>query len=380
MNRTAPSFHTNFDSDSPQKIMVRAPNWVGDTVISLPALKALRGRFPKSELIVVATPWVADVYRTQRWITDVVLFDRSGKHKGPFGFRRFLHRLRQEEFDLAVLFQNAFQAAWMARRARIPVRIGYATDGRGFLLTNPLPVPPRSAFGHQAYYYLHLLWRAGLIREIEQPPSPHLVLPSRTLKLSELRLRTQGINREKPGERVQPVVGIHPGASFGSAKRWLAERFAALADRCAQELNAKIVLFGSPNETLLAESVLKAMQTEPVNLAGRTALLDLMAALKSCRTFVCNDSGPMHLAAALDVPVVAIFGSTDERVTGPLGRRSRVVKNPVECSPCLLRECPIDFRCMEGLTVDQVFEQVREQVSAAPPAEEPVPASAEKSP
>ena len=337
---------------SPRKLMVRAPNWVGDAIISLPAVHALRQRYPKAELVVVAKPWVADIYRSQSWVSDVILYDSKKRHRGPWRFRRLVGALRREKFDAAVLFQNAFQAAWMAWRAEIPVRIGYATEHRGSLLTIPLPVPSPTVVGHQAYYYLHLLWQVGIIQGTDRPPEPHLEVPERILTLAQHRLRQLGVADSKP------ILGVHPGASFGPAKRWLPERFAALADRFMEESNAQILLFGSAGEEPLAEEICRCMRQKAVNLAGRTTLLEFMALAKCCHAFVSNDSGPMHLAAALGVPLVALFGSTDERATGPLGKQITVVKSQAECSPCLLHTCPIDFRCMKNIAVDQVFEAV----------------------
>ena len=337
---------------SPRKLMVRAPNWVGDAIISLPAVHALRQRYPKAELVVVAKPWVADIYRSQSWVSDVILYDSKKRHRGPWRFRRLVGALRREKFDAAVLFPNAFQAAWMAWRADIPIRIGYATEHRGSLLTTPLPVPSPSVVGHQAYYYLHLLWQVGIIQGTDRHPKPHLEVPERILTLAQHRLRQLGVTVSGP------ILGIHPGASFGPAKRWLPERFAELADRLMEESSCQVLFFGSPGEEPLAKEICRRMRQKAVNLAGATTLLEFMALAKSCHAFVSNDSGPMHLAAALGVPLVALFGSTDERATGPLGQQIKIVKSPAECSPCLLRTCPIDFRCMKNIAVDQVFEAV----------------------
>ncbi len=337
---------------SPRKLMVRAPNWVGDAIISLPAVHALGQRYPTAELMVVAKPWVADIYRSQSWVSDVIVYDSEGDHRGPWRFRRLVKVLRQEKFDAAILFQNAFQAAWMAWRAQIPVRIGYATEHRSSLLTTPLPVPSLSVVGHQAHYYLHLLWQVGIIQETNRRPEPRLEVPPGVLALAKHQLRKLGITPSKP------TLGLHPGASFGTAKRWLPERFAELADRIAEELNCQILLFGSASEEPLAKDICGRMRQKALNLVGATTLLELMAFAKICNAFVSNDSGPMHLAAALGVPVVALFGSTDDKATGPLGQQVKILKSSPECSPCLLRTCPIDFRCMKNIKVNQVYDAV----------------------
>lgn len=341
-----------FQVQNPGKILVRAANWIGDAVISLPALEALRRQFPASEIVLVAKPWVSEVYRHYPAMLRQIIYDPAGKHRGPRGLGKLIEELRAENFDLAVLFQNAFQAAWMAWRARIPVRVGYARDGRGPLLTESVEVPPRGAYGHEAYYYLQLLFRAGLI-ERPEPVRPleetRLALREAEKSWAEKRLQSLGLD----GPRF--LVGIHPGASFGPAKRWPPERFAALADRLAVTLRADVLIFGSAQEAPLAEAIARLMKRAPTVLAGKTTLTQMMALLAYCGLVVTNDSGPMHLAAALGLPLVAVFGSTDERGTGPLSASARVVTHPVECSPCGLRQCPIDFRCMRSVKAEDAF-------------------------
>ena len=344
---------------NPQKIMVRATNWVGDGVISLPALEALRNRFPNAEIVLVAKPWVSEMYWHHPAVNRQIVYDPDGEHRGFRGFRKLIQIIRDEQFDAAILLQNAFQAAWMAWRAGIPVRLGYARDGRSMLLTDPIIVPPRAAYGHQAYYYLQMLFRAGVIEKPELPhptTAPQLLLQDAEKKWATNHLRSLGLD----GPRF--LVGLNPGAFFGPAKRWPPDRFAALADRLIGALHADVLIFGSPGERPLAETIARAMEHTPTIVTGETTLRQFMALLAQCRLVVTNDSGPMHLASALGLPLVAIFGSTDERSTGPLSSRARVVKHDVPCSPCGLRECPIDFRCMLGVTVDNVHRVALELV------------------
>ncbi len=333
---------------SPEKILVRGTNWIGDGVMSLPALEALRARFPAAEIVLVLKPWVVELYENHPAADRLIIYDPKGEHRGPRGFWRFIETLRSERFDLAILFQNAFHAAWMAWRARIPVRIGYGLDARGAFLTDAVPVPPPALYGHQSNYYLQLLFRAGLIER----PTPVERIPL-GLQHSEKAWATKQLKELALGGP-RFLVGFSPGAAFGPAKRWQLERYADLADRLIGALHADVLIFGSEAERPLAESLARMMQHTPTIVAGKTTLRQFMALLAQCRLIVTNDSGPMHIAAALGLPVVAIFGSTNERATGPISPRARVIKNSVDCSPCGLRECPIDFRCMKAVSVEEV--------------------------
>jgi heptosyltransferase II len=334
---------------NPRKIMVRATNWIGDAVMSLPALVALRACLPQAEIVVVAKPWVSELYSGHPAVTRQIVYDPEGEHRGAGGFSKLLEVLRAEAFDAAILFQNAFHAAWMAWRARIPVRVGYERDGRSSLLTEAVEEPPRGAYRHQAYSYLQLLFRAGLIEKADQLPEARLVVAKAEKAWAAENLKLLGLH----GPRF--LVGLNPGASYGPAKRWLPDRYAALGDRLVDALHAEVLIFGSHGERPLADAIARAMKHTPTVVSGDTTLRQFMALLAECRLIISNDSGPMHVAAALGLPVVAVFGSTDERATGPLGGRARVIRRRVPCSPCGLRECPIDFRCMENVTIEDVY-------------------------
>ena len=341
---------------NPKKIMVRATNWIGDAVMSLPAIEALRTRFPSSEIVVVAKPGISELYQNHPAISRQIVYDATGEHRGIRGFWEFVGQLSSERFDAAILLQNAFQAAWMAWRAGVPLRIGYAVDGRSSLLNQAVEVPSPCAYGHQSHYYLQLLFRSGIIEKPEPVEEVHLHLADSERRWSARQLQTLSLG----GRRF--LVGICPGASFGPAKRWLPDRYAKLADRLIDALGADVLIFGSRAESALAESVAQTMEHSPVLIAGKTTLREFMALLAKCHLAITNDSGPMHVAAALQIPVLAIFGSTNERATRALGYRVRIINHPVECSPCGLRRCPIDFRCMTGVSVDQVYKAALESV------------------
>src|SRR5262245_45103319 len=323
--------------------MVRATNWLGDAVMSLPAIRAIRGVFPHAHLAVVARPWVADLYAREKSI------DRVIPYASPSGLgarREFAARLRAERLDCAILLQNAFDAALMAWMAGIPERIGYRRDARGWLLTRAIAAPePGEIPRHERFYYLELLRRAGLIERIPAVEEIRLDGADEARDAGEERLRTLGVSG--------PVVGISPGAAYGNAKRWLPERFAEAAAR----LGMQVVVFGSAAERALCAEVAAGLargKVQGLNLAGETNLREFIDRAAACRVFLTNDSGAMHVASALGVPTVTVFGATDETGTGPTGPLARIVREHVECAPCLLRECPIDHRCMTRVTSDRV--------------------------
>jgi heptosyltransferase-2 len=335
-----------FNPSSMSRVMVRATNWLGDAVMSLPAIRAIRGVFPQAHLAVVAKPWVADLYAREKSIDRVIPYTAK-----TFGDKRaFAARLRRERVDGAILLQNAFDAALMAWMAGIPERIGYRRDGRGFLLTRAIPVPePGDIPRHERFYYLELLRRAGMLERFPTVPAIALDGADAARECGAQRLREMGIHA--------PPVGISPGAAYGNAKRWLPERFAEVAARLGSAHETAVLVFGSAAERPLCEAVaagIRAAGTEARNLAGETSLLEFIDLAAACRVFVTNDSGAMHIASALGVPTVAVFGATDDSTTGPTALNARIVREHAECSPCLLRECPIDHRCMTRVTVDRV--------------------------
>ncbi|MBI2957131.1 MAG: lipopolysaccharide heptosyltransferase II [Acidobacteria bacterium] len=337
-----------------EKILVRVPNWVGDAVMSLPALRKLREKFPAADITVLARPSVAGLYASVAGVNRVLVFDHRGRHRGLAGLERLAAELRRERFDLAVLFQNAFQAAWLAFRAGIPRRVGYARDARRLLLTEAIAVPkPADIPPHETYYYLELLRRAGWLGSLPVIGEIRLEPSAAAGERLRQRLRALGL-----GEGSDLRVVIAPGAAYGSAKCWLPERFAALADRLAEAYDAAVLLCGTSAEASLGEAIAARMRTKPISLVGQTTLEEFLALLASVDLFIGNDSGAMHLAAGVGLPQVIIFGPSDEAGTGPLNARARVVKHPVSCSPCFLRQCPVDHRCMTRVGVEDVWQAV----------------------
>jgi heptosyltransferase II len=339
--------------NTPKNILIRGTNWVGDAVICIPAMREIRHLFPEAHITLLVRPWVRDIYSAVDFVDEIIDYDKEGMHRGIRGFFRLIACLRKRKFDHALLLQNAFEAAFIAWSAGISERIGYARDGRSLLLTRSCKIDPGVLQAHQAYYYLGILSSIGLI---EEKPWEN---KSRILSIN-IGIRTDDRSAAKDMlvaagiHEGETVIGINPGAFYGPAKRWFPDRYAAVADSLADRYNARIVIFGSPNDLQTVKEVEAAMKHKPVILAGRTTLGQLIGLIAECRLLITNDSGPMHLAAALDVPQVAIFGSTSETATGPLSIKATVVKNQVECNPCFLRECPTDFRCMKGISIQQV--------------------------
>jgi heptosyltransferase-2 len=323
------------------RILVRATNWVGDAVMSLPALAAVRARFPATKITVLARPWVAGLYRKEPFADEILPY----QPESVLDRWKTAAELRKHKFDCALLLQNAFDAALVTFLARIPRRIGYNRDGRGLLLTDAIPVPVKGSIPpHESFYYLELLRRIGWVDKLPSEP---------LIRLAGQRGPTRS------------VVGVSPGAAYGTAKQWIPQRFAAAALQIAGQLNAEIELFGSKTERALCEQVRSEIQQlggASLNLAGETTLEQFIERAGTCRVFLTNDSGSMHIASALGIPTVAVFGATNHITTGPTGPLAQVIRHDVECSPCLLRECPIDHRCMAGVEVDRVVQSALDLV------------------
>jgi heptosyltransferase-2 len=337
------------------KILVRAPNWVGDAVMAIPALEAIRRARADAEICILARPAVADVFSGQPFADRILPYDFRGRHRGWMGRRRLIGELRAEVFDGAVLLQNAFEAAWLAWRAGIRERIGYARDGRGALLTKAIRVPREGEIPrHESHYYLELVRRAGWIESSPLLPAIRLHVSDAARAAAEAALRSAGA-RDGAWR-----CAIAPGASYGAAKCWPPERFALLADRLISECGADVIFFGTPGEKEIAARIGSNMKRRAISLVGETSMRDLAALFASCSVFISNDSGAMHVAAAAGLPVIGIFGSTDPEGTAPVTEQFTLMREAVSCSPCFLRQCPVDHRCMTRITVDSVFMAARQ--------------------
>ena len=332
------------------KILLRGPNWVGDAVLAIPAMKAIRARFPDAEITLLVRPWVSGLFTAAPFIDRIWAEPRPS---GAGAWMRLARGIRERRFDTAVLFPNSFESAAMAFLGRVPQRIGYARDGRSWLLTDR--VRRTSGPQHQVEYYLELA--RALYADASQP-SIRIQATAEEKEQARALLATERIGA------TDRYIVINPGAAYGSAKRWGHDRFAETADRLGTELSVKVVIIGSEAERVIAEQVRSSMTVPAAILNGRTSLETLIGVISGAALMVTNDSGPMHIAAALEVPTVAVFGATNDAATGPWGTRARVVKEAVDCSPCMLRECPIDHRCMTRVTAEAVCRAAREVMSA----------------
>lgn len=326
------------------RLVVRAPNWLGDVIMALPAIAAVRAAVPT--LIVAARPSLTPIFEED---TDARPDQLAG-----LDAPREIAQLAELEAEAILLLTNSFHSAWNAARSRIPQRWGYRAGGRRWLLTRSTPRPRGHV--HQVTYYANLVRALGFDVSDE---IPRLRPRSSTLERADAMLQKAGV---PDGAR---IVGFAPGAAYGHAKRWPPARVAQLvAESHARGLTP--VLVGAPADRETARAIESSLPrgVPLVDLTGRTTLRDLVGVLARCAAFVSNDSGAMHVAAALGVPLTAIFGPTDERETAPAGPGLHdVILRDVFCRPCMLRECPIDHRCMKRIGVDAVLESVEKHLA-----------------
>lgn len=338
-------------SDDIKRVIVRGTNWVGDSVMTIPALRALRRLLPKSEITLVVRPWARGLFSGADFIDDLLIYDR----RNAFSVFKQVRLWKSRKFDLAILFQNAFEAALIPFLAGVRHRLGYATESRQLMLTNPVPLPDWRSTEHEVFYYLYLIVALehslfGTNTVCENPPDASLEVPEQRQEEARGLLHQYGVNIEKG------IVAICPGSINSRAKRWPAESYATLADRLIDE-GRQILLIGSKDEKDVSQEVTNRMRGTPVDLTGRTTLDQVTAVLSLCDLVVTNDTGPAHLASALGRPTLVIFGPTNPSTTRPFSTEAEILRHPPDCAPCMLRDCPIDHRCMTAITVDEVLEQ-----------------------
>jgi len=332
-----------------KNLLVRGVNWIGDAVMTMPALRALRKALPDTKISILVKPWAAPVFENNPFIDDIILYE--DKYNSISGKFRLSSVLKTKSFCSSILFQNAFDAALIAFLSGIPQRIGYNRDWRGFLLTDSIPFNNDDRKMHHIEYYLNILRQAGIDAEFS--------LPYIYLSLNE-RIRARNILKGLK----RPVIGINPGASYGSTKRWQPEKFAEVSKKIISDLDGSVVIFGGQSEIAIAEEIVSTPQLLPLAswvllMAGKTDLRELSALISECDVFLTNDSGPMHIGYAVRTPMAAVFGSTDPELTGPVGIGNTVIRKNTDCSPCFKRTCDRNkMDCMDAITSDEVFDAI----------------------
>ena len=315
--------------DTIRRIVIRAPNWIGDAVMSEPTMSMVRMLLPTAEVTLLAKPIIAELFAQHPGIHRTLVYDDRGRHAGLSGKWTLARVLRRHRFDLAILLQNAFEAAFIAFLAGIPHRYGYGTDGRGLLLTDPLAVPARGSITHQVDYYWNLVKPFGAQGT---PAAPRLFVTREEEISIEARLAEAGISAS------DLLIGVNPGSTYGSAKRWLPERYADTVNRLVDEHRSKrvrigVAILGGKGEERLGQSIAERINTHTVVCSGQTTVRELMVLTKRCQLFLTNDTGPMHIATAFNVPTVAVFGPTDWQTTAPFRPGARLVRQAVPCAP-----------------------------------------------
>jgi heptosyltransferase-2 len=361
---------------SAPRILIRGTNWLGDAVMTTPALLRLREKFPEAHITLLTPEKLQDLWANHPAVNKIISFAPG---ESVFVVSK---KLRAGKFDLALVMPNSPRSAIEMWLAGIPQRIGYARPWRNSFLTQAIAPRPdavqmrkrsvaeirrlvtanpesriqNSAIeqtAHQIHEYLHL---AAALDANPEPLPPQLFVSPNEIEAAKNKLGLEKIT--------QPILGLNPGAEYGPAKRWPVDRFIAAAREIQNRTNCVWLIFGGANDAQIAGQIESAIRHSSFvirNLCGQTSLRELMSLLKLCRALLTNDSGPMHVAAALGTPVVVPFGSTSPELTGPGltgDPRHRLLKFDAPCSPCFLRECPIDFRCMNGITVERVVEAV----------------------
>lgn len=338
-----------------RNILIRGTNWIGDVVMTLPAIAAIRRTFPEAHLSILVKPWVADVLRLCPDVDEILLYERPGIHAGPKGMIRLARELRARRFDGAILLQNAIEAAILATMAGIPVRAGYDSDARGALLTHAVRRTRGVRQVHQVNYYRAMVRALGC----ELTDIGVMLRPRK----EEQDLAQRLLARFQLGEGAF-LIGLAPGAAYGPAKQWFPERFASVADRLASESGGRILLFGSAGDQQSIQEIQRSSAFPCLDLAGKTSLREAIALIARCGLFISNDSGLMHVAGALGTPTVAIFGSTNPLTTSPSGPRTLVVRGQAPCAPCLKKVCPTDFQCMKSIGVEEVYQAAQVLLNA----------------
>jgi heptosyltransferase II len=331
----------------PKNIVIRMPNWLGDAVMATPVLEDVRKKYPQAKITALCQASTATLLAENPHVDEFLTFSRNKE-----SIKDVRETLKRQNFDLGILLTGSFSSAWWFYKANIPVRLGYKMHFRSLLLTDGVDVPKNYETQHLVITYKQILLPLGVP---VSDTAPELFLTAQEKLEAEQYLEEENIYPENI------IIGINPGAAYGSAKCWPEERFRELTKRLLTDPKVRVIYFGDKTSKPLVDKICEGLSPRVMNLANKTNLRELMALIFRCGLFITNDSGPMHIASAIRTPLVAIFGSTNEIKTGPYGG-GRVIHKHVPCSPCYLRKCPIDFRCMMQITVDDVIREVCKEV------------------
>lgn len=340
------------------KIVVRGTNWVGDAVMTIPALRELRRIFPNSIITLHTRSWARGIFEDADFIDEILTFEPEKSI-----FKTVLAQseiLKNRRFDVAVVLPNSFESALAVKLGKVKKRFGYAKEARSFLLTDAIKIPDWKNQRHEVFYYLNLIAEVenkylGTRSVLENEPCFGLQISDERKSQARKILEENGVDPTKK------IVAFCPGSTNSRAKRWQTSGYAELNDKIQTEPNANVILIGAHNETDVSNEVAAKSKLKPVVLTGKTDLSEATAILSICDLLVSNDTGPAHIAAALGTKTVVIFGPTNPLTTQPWN--ASIVRNNVECSPCMLRDCPIDHRCMDWISADSVFQIVKEKLA-----------------
>ncbi|MCB1107777.1 MAG: lipopolysaccharide heptosyltransferase II [Chlamydiia bacterium] len=331
-------------------IIVRMPNWIGDLVMATPILEDLRHFYPNAEITAMCQTNVAPLLQHDPAINELFQFSPSKGFIRRMSEKNVVAKLKEGHYDLGILLTNSFSSAWRFWQGNVKNTLGYQADGRGFLLTHPVPFSENRKKQHLVTTYKELLKPLGI--PVSETP-PRLALTDQEISKGWSFVKRFDIGKE------DQIVGINPGAAYGSAKCWLPERFREVAKRILDTDPKNVVLFfGDGSHKDLIRDICIGLGHRAINLSGQTTLRELLALIKICAVFLTNDSGPMHIADSLDVPLVTLFGSTSPIATGPYKQKESIIQKEVSCSPCFKRVCPIDFPCMKKIGVEEVTQAV----------------------
>ncbi|MBA3602405.1 MAG: lipopolysaccharide heptosyltransferase II [Parachlamydiaceae bacterium] len=341
---------SNWPPIAPQNIILKMPNWLGDLVMATAAIADLKNHFPKAKITALCQSNVASLLENNPAIDEIISYKKPSGWIHRIEHYDLIQDIRLGDYNLGVLFTNSFSSAWWFWRGHVKYRLGYGDLTRSLLLTKAVREPTKKATQHLVTTYKEILTPLGIA---VSNTAPQLFITEEEKRTARDFLALKGINVDK-----DLILGINPGAAYGSAKCWLPERFIEVTKKLLRHDRLQVIYFGDQAGKSLVDAICQELpKDQVVNLAGKTSLRELIALIDCCSLFLTNDSGPMHISAALKVPLVALFGSTNDVSTGPYGSGT-VIHKHVECSPCYKRECPIDFRCMTRISVDEVYNEL----------------------